>query len=412
MGRSTQNAHEGNARKPAVDSETMARNSGSTGALLRLAGERLDPLALIALSLAILAGLDGAVPVVASAFLAGILLGARARLLAGAALVFGALVVLARWPVGAIWPQIIPLITVILAVLGVMKGRLRIGLGVATAALLAGVGVLIAMERIDSLPFAVLLATGSLLASVPGAYFGALIATSSRRQSAWERANIRNTARDLLLGRITTGMLHDLAQPINVVSMANGNLSYILASGEAVGDQLPLMQERIERIAGQTDKAAHLLQYFRSFGRDASGPSDMLSIRDALERARTATMSNVRHGGVEVTFRGDALDCVSPAGMDVLQVIAAGALLSAYASFIEETGEKRDGTVVIDAKLDRAAFRFTVSSQDSEGAVLPLDIADPVLEWLFVELLADAGGGFAKTRIDGFNAALSFELPR
>jgi signal transduction histidine kinase len=180
------------------------------------------------------------------------------------------------------------------------------------------------------------------------------VARADARLLAWGDDGLAAVTRDLLLGRVTSGMLHDLAQPLNVISMANGNMGYIV-DHLAIGDEeRRQLLERIERIGHHTQAAALILSLFRWFGRDGSDDPAALTVRTALERAVAATRSNVRHHGVAVELQGDGLDYQLPVRHGALEIMAVAALLCAFSSFLAADGSKKRGKVLLAATSSSA----------------------------------------------------------
>ncbi|MBO9580465.1 MAG: hypothetical protein J7498_06200 [Sphingobium sp.] len=210
---------------------------------------------------------------------------------------------------------------------------------------------------------------------------------------AWGENGLETLTRNLLLGRITSGMLHDLAQPLNVTSMANGNLGYIVEHLDIPPDKREQMVERIRRIATSTESAAAILSLFRWFGRDNSIDHDELSVRSALERAIAVTKSNVRHGGVAVELQGNALDHLLPVRHGAVEMMAVAALLSVFGNFILSDGDrtKIHGTVRLDAELTSAHVLITVHSMDDQGQPCGASRIDRATLWL-IEQIAIANG--------------------
>ena len=350
--------------------------------------------------------------IVAATFAAGALLGLRARIAALAALAF---VIGWHWraPELVTWFGLTAVIlTLSLAVLLPERGRLRIPDWLGVLFVLAGLTTLLVGTAFSESDRAVLGLLQQVLAIGIGTYFGQLVAAGGHRGAAWSSANIMQLARELLLGRITTGMIHDMAQPINVVAMANSNLAYLVDQMPAEGGQLPLIRERVDRIAEQADRAAHLLQDFRSFGRQTSGEADDMTVRAVLERAWTTTRSNVRHGGVSVDLGGDALDCVIPAGNGALQIMVAGALLGAFRSFHGPMGEKINGAVVLHSRIRKNMILIAVYCSDEADAARFDCSLDPVSLWLLGEIAREAGGHLQAAHSVRRRHHLSMAFPR
>lgn len=243
---------------------------------------------------------------------------------------------------------------------------------------------------------------GGWLATIPGMlgafYLGINIARHMARADArllaWGDDSLSTVTRDLLLGRVTSGMLHDLAQPLNVISMANGNLGYIVEHLAIDDEERRQLLERIERIAKHNQAAATILSLFRWFGRDGSDDPATLSVRSALERAVTATRSNVRHHGVGVELQGDGLDHQLPARHGALEMMAVAALLCVFASFFDADGSKKRGTVMLEATLSPTQVVVCVRCIDAEGLPVHGKPMDYATGWLVDQVAHEASGYF------------------
>lgn len=228
------------------------------------------------------------------------------------------------------------------------------------------------------------------------AFLGAGLAhrLETERLRTWTDHNVVDFTRELLLGRVTSGMLHDLAQPLNVISMANGNLEYLLDRLDIDPTMKTLLHERSLRITEQTGQAAQLLGLFRWFGRNAMRKDGTLTVRDAIEHAVTATKSNIRHAGVEVELRGDALDCLLPARHASLEMLVAAALLSSFEMFLGKDGAKLPGSVIVQASLAKASIVISVHCLDQEGMPRRGTRMDTPTTWLINQVAHESNGQF------------------
>jgi signal transduction histidine kinase len=157
-------------------------------------------------------------------------------------------------------------------------------------------------------------------------------------------------ARYLLVGRVTGGMCHELSQSLNVITMANGNLGYIVDQADIAPHERAQLAARIERIATHSDIAARTLGLLRWFGRDGSRDHGTMSVGSALERAITVTHPVARSAGLTVELRGDALDYPALIRHGTVEMIAVAALLDLFGSLSKD--EDDDGAanrVVLDA---------------------------------------------------------------
>lgn len=242
-------------------------------------------------------------------------------------------------------------------------------------------------------------ATAFSIAGMPfAAYLGCglarQLAMGDARLLSWGKDGLLPVTRDLLLGRITSGMLHDLAQPLNVISMANGNLGYIV-------DQLDIdprskgdITDRIARIATHAESAAYILGLFRGFGRDGNRELNTLNVRGALERAIAATKSSVRHHGVSVELAGDGLEHLVPAQHGALEMMAVAALLNGFAAYVGDDGERSKGLVRLTARLGPAFVTISVQCLREDGAPIAGRMPDQATLWLVEQVALSASADF------------------
>ncbi|GEM_PF-722791 len=235
---------------------------------------------------------------------------------------------------------------------------------------------------------------GSLSAAFLGAGLARHLAMVDARLLAWGEDGLVPVTRDLLLGRVTAGMLHDLAQPLNVISMANGNMRYIVEQLDIDEDNRKQLLDRVARISSHTEAAAFILSLFRWFGRDGDKERSALNVRSALERALAATKSNVRHHGVSVELEGNALEHLLPEHHGALEMMAVAALLSAFGGFIGPNNEKRKGKVLLRAAMTPAHVVVTVRCIDENAAPAPARKLDHATLWLVEQVAIEAGGDF------------------
>ena len=124
---------------------------------------------------------------------------------------------------------------------------------------------------------------------------------------------IAQSAKLVTLGELTTGMAHELSQPLNVMRMAAQNALMEVApadGGTARPDDPTTMADaefrkfagaKFKRIVAQVDRAADIVSRMRIFGRAPQGPA---RIYDAREACRTAcVLVGARLTALGITFR-------------------------------------------------------------------------------------------------------------
>ena len=242
-------------------------------------------------------------------------------------------------------------------------------------------------------------ALGAIFVAYLGAGLARHLAMSDARLLSWDEQGLIPVTRDLLLGRLTDGMLHNLAQPLNVISMANGNIDYIVERLTLDPENRQQLAERIDRIASHTESAAEILALFRSLGRDTvdagdgRGQREPATIGRVLERAVAATRFTVRHH-VAIALSGNAIDHPVPGRQGTLEILGVAALLSAFGAFADRNGDKHRGTVVVRAELSPAHVVITVACVDDTETGRLCKVLDAATLWLVEQVALEGGGDF------------------
>jgi signal transduction histidine kinase len=219
-------------------------------------------------------------------------------------------------------------------------------------------------------------------------------------------AGLALLTRDLLLGRITSGLLHDLSQPLNVISMANGNLDYIVERLDVPDEQRSQLIERTRRIAANTDRAAQVLGLFRWFGRDGSRDHGMLTIATSLDRAVTVVKADLNMGDLDVEIRGDALDYPVLLRHGTVEMLVVAALLGSCRTLAQPGERQTAGSVLIDAGQTERDIVLTIGCR-GEGETAASDVDDATM-WLVARLAREGGGDFR--RVGGRDEAPRFVI--
>ncbi len=235
---------------------------------------------------------------------------------------------------------------------------------------------------------------GCLCGALLGAGLTRHLAMMDARILTWGEEGLGSVTRDLLLGRITSGMLHDLSQPLNVIAMANGNMGYIVEHLDVQDSTRQQLLDRIARISTHTESASTILTLFRWFGRSGRQEETVPNVRNALTRAIAATRSNVRHHGIEVEIDGNALDHLIPHQQGRLEMMAVAALLSAFGAYSVPRRERMKGRITLFATTSPAYIVIQVQCLDENGRSVPGEGLDNATLWLVEQVALEAGGDF------------------
>ena len=124
------------------------------------------------------------------------------------------------------------------------------------------------------------------------------------------RQAIAQTAKLVTLGEMTTGMAHELSQPLNVIKMAAQNALSEMAPAEPRpagfrppmddAELRPFVAGKLGRIMAQVDRAASIIARMRVFGRTPEGEPADFDVREACRGALTLVGQRLRNAGIIV----------------------------------------------------------------------------------------------------------------
>jgi len=100
------------------------------------------------------------------------------------------------------------------------------------------------------------------------------------------------------LGELTTGVAHELNNPLNNIGLFVGNAVDLIEL--AVTDKAPVVRE-LDHAMQQVRKATEIISHLRTFGRAAPASREALFLRPVIERALSLMQEQLRLREIEVT---------------------------------------------------------------------------------------------------------------
>jgi two-component system C4-dicarboxylate transport sensor histidine kinase DctB len=99
------------------------------------------------------------------------------------------------------------------------------------------------------------------------------------------------------LGELTTGVAHELNNPLNNIGLFVGNAIDLVTRD--IGDKERLLRE-LESAMQQVGKATEIISHLRTFGRAAPVSRELVAIDDVIERALALMREQLHHRQIAV----------------------------------------------------------------------------------------------------------------
>lgn len=226
-----------------------------------------------------------------------------------------------------------------------------------------------------------------------------------------ERA-LAQTAKLATLGEVTTGIAHELSQPLNVIRMAAQNalaelepeddpddLDDAAADDEAAGaaDRLlpfdptfkTFLVGKLHRVIAQVDRAAVIIHRMRIFSRTSREGPQPVDVREACRGALALMTPQLRRAGIAVGLQFDETPVLVVGNMVVMQQVMVSLLANARDALRD--GPNEDKAIAIRA-WHAAEGRVIVRVADN-GPGVPAAIRDRIFEPFFTTKAVGDGAG-------------------
>ena len=190
----------------------------------------------------------------------------------------------------------------------------------------------------------------------------ARLGESIQRKKA--EAQVIQAAKLATLGEMATSVAHELNQPLNVIRMAAGNVLRKLEKGTA---EPAYLHDKLDRIAGQTERAAAIIDHMRMFGRKAEEKPAELDLSETMRNALELMGEQLRLAEIDVSLDlPEACPPVMGHPVQMEQVILN--LLTNARDAVMANGTEKKITLAVDGSGDD---RVRITVTDSGGGIPP-----------------------------------------
>ena len=227
-----------------------------------------------------------------------------------------------------------------------------------------------------------------------------LLAMSSRKSDSGEEAGfwllvtdltkqkeidsqLLQTSKLAMLGEMSTGMAHELNQPLNIIKLAANNMTNSITKGRS-NDQS--MINRIQRIDSAVDRAATIIDHMRAFGRVAGEDFAPFSVSSAISAASDLVHEPMKANGITLITDLDSQARVLGNTIQFEQVLIN--MINNARDAILSNGT--EGRIEVKQILDAENIMVTI---DDTGGGIPVDAIPHFFEPFFTTKPVGKGTG-------------------
>jgi len=185
------------------------------------------------------------------------------------------------------------------------------------------------------------------------------------------------------LGELTTGVAHELNNPLNNIGLYVGNVIDRIRLGE--DDAEPLVAD-LEKAMEQVRKATEIISHLRTFGRAARVSIEQVDVDDVIERSLLLVHEQLRLRGIEVELELCPDELLVVANPIQLEQVFINLLTNARDALIDA---KRK-TIRIASSRDEERIRIAFSDT---GPGIPPELQQRIFDPFFTTKEVGAGTG-------------------
>ena len=221
------------------------------------------------------------------------------------------------------------------------------------------------------------------------------------------------------LGELTTGVAHELNNPLNNIGLYVGNVIDRIEMGERIAESA---LDDLEKAMEQVRKATEIISHLRTFGRAAPVTFEAVDVDEVIERALSLMQEQLRLRAIDVDLDLCPGELVVQGNPIQLEQVFINLLTNARDALDEVPEERKRIRIVSYLERDRIRIVF-----EDTGPGIPDDVAKRVFDPFFTtkevgtgtglglsitySIVKEHGGEIALSKTPGGGATFTVEMP-
>jgi C4-dicarboxylate-specific signal transduction histidine kinase len=221
------------------------------------------------------------------------------------------------------------------------------------------------------------------------------------------------------LGELTTGVAHELNNPLNNIGLYVGNVIDRIQMGELTSENA---REDLEKAMDQVRKATEIISHLRTFGRAAPVTFEGVDVDEVIERALSLMQEQLRLRAIDVDLDLCPDELVVHGSPIQLEQVFINLLTNARDALDDVPEERKKIRIVSSLERDRISIVF-----EDTGPGIPAELAKRVFDPFFTtkevgtgtglglsitySIVKEHGGDISLSTTPGGGATFTVELP-
>jgi len=197
-------------------------------------------------------------------------------------------------------------------------------------------------------------------------------------------AQLIQAAKLATLGEMSTGMAHELNQPLNVISLATSNLRFTIKKGKATPENT---LSKLDRVDGAVHRAASIIDHMRAYGRLAGEGLSEINVGEVCEGACNLLSEQLKLANIALINEVPSEGLLVKGNAIQLEQVLINLINNAKDAIKEHDQE---GSVTLDAEVNGSKILLHVTDT---GGGIPNHVLPHIFEPFFTTKPVGKGTG-------------------